>query len=285
MMDYYGQRYQLGIIRKWGPAVKFLILTNIGIFILQEIAGGANAAILTYLGLTPDFFISHFALWQLVTYMFLHGGFGHLLINMLILYMFGVELEDHWGTREFVKYYFICGIGAGLLHLLISWGSPVPVVGASGAIYGLLAAFGILFPNRILTLLLFFILPIQIMAKYLVMIFVGISLFYGIFGGESRVAHFAHLGGMLVGFLYLKFDWRFNLVGNWLHRQSVNRRMRIERADRQRDEQLRDRVDAILDKINEVGYEKLTDEEKRILTQASRNLKSKSRVSDRHGEA
>jgi membrane associated rhomboid family serine protease len=284
-MDYYGQRYQLGVIRRWGPAVKYLILTNIGIFVLQQIVERTNQGMLIYLGLTPDFFVSHFALWQLVTYMFLHGGLWHLLINMLILYMFGVELEDHWGTKEFLKYYFICGIGAGIIHLLISPGSPVPVVGASGAIYGLLAAFGILFPNRILTLLLFFFLPIEIMAKYLVMIFVGISLFYGVFGGESGVAHFAHLGGMLVGFLYLKLDWRTAAISRWLHRKSVNRRMRIARADKQREEQLRDRVDAILDKINEVGFEKLTEEEKRILNQASRNLKSKSRVSDRHGEA
>lgn len=284
-MDYYGQRYELGVIRRWGPAVKYLILTNAGIFLLQQILGEANNAIVAYLGLTPEFFISHFAIWQLATYMFLHGGLWHLLINMLILYMFGVELEDHWGTREFLKYYFICGIGAGVLHLLISLGSPVPVVGASGAIYGLLAAFGILFPNRVLTLLLFFVLPIQILAKYLVMIFVGISLFYGIFGGESGVAHFAHLGGMLVGFLYLKLDWRIPSVGDWLRRKSINRRMRIERADRQREVQLRERVDAILDKINEVGYEKLTNEEKRALTQASRNLRSRTKVSDRHGEA
>lgn len=284
-MDYYGQRYELGVIRRWGPAVKYLILTNAGIFLLQQIFGEANNAIVAYLGLTPEFFISHFAIWQLATYMFLHGGLWHLLINMLILYMFGVELEDHWGTREFLKYYFICGIGAGVLHLLISLGSPIPVVGASGAIYGLLAAFGILFPNRVLTLLLFFVLPIQILAKYLVMIFVGISLFYGIFGGESGVAHFAHLGGMLVGFLYLKLDWRIPSVGDWLRRKSINRRMRIERADRQREVQLRERVDAILDKINEVGYEKLTNEEKRALTQASRNLRSRTKVSDRHGEA
>jgi len=284
-MDYYGQRYQLGVIRPWSPAVKYLILANLGIFLLQQIAERASEEMLTYLGLTPAFFISHGALWQLVTYMFLHGGLWHLLINMLILYMFGVELEDHWGTKEFLKYYFLCGIGAGIFHLLISLGSPVPVVGASGAIYGLLAAFGILFPNRILTLLLFFVLPIQIMAKYLVMIFVGISLFYGIFGGEDGVAHFAHLGGMLVGFLYLKLDWRLAVVGKWLRRRSLNRRLRIERTDRQREEQLRERVDAILDKINEVGYEKLSNEEKRILNQASRDLKSKSRVSDRHGEA
>lgn len=285
-MDYYGQRYQLGVIRRWGPAVKYLIIANTGIFLLQQVAGRAILAdMLTYLGLTPAFFFSHVALWQLVTYMFLHGGLWHLLINMLILYMFGVELEGHWGTKQFLKYYFLCGIGAGVFHLLISLGSPIPVVGASGAIYGLLAAFGLLFPNRILTLLLFFFLPIQIMAKYLVMIFVGISLFYGFFGGESGVAHFAHLGGMLVGFLYLKLDWRLAAMGKWLRRHSVNRRLRIERADRQRENQLRERVDAILDKINEVGYDNLSEEEKRILNQASRNLRSRSRVSDRHGEA
>lgn len=285
-MDYYGQRHELGLVRRWGPAVKFLILTNAGIFLLQQIAGSANDVIVAYLGLSPKFFISNFAIWQLVTYMFLHGGIWHLLFNMLFLYMFGVELEDHWGTKEFVKYYFLCGIGAGFFHLLLSLGDPTPVVGASGAIYGLIAAFGLLFPNRVLTLLLFFVLPIQILVKYFVLIFfVGMTLYYILFERQGVVSHFAHLGGMIVGFAYLKLDWRFSAVGTWLRRKSIDRRMKIERADRQRDEQLRDRVDAILDKINEVGYEKLTDEEKRILTQASRNLKSRTRVSDRHGEA
>ncbi len=285
-MDYYGQRYELGLIRRWGPAVKFLILTNTGIFLLQQIAGQTNVTIMAYLGLAPKFFVSNFAIWQLVTYMFLHGGIWHLLFNMLFLYMFGVELEEQWGTKEFLKYYFLCGIGAGFFHLLLSLGDPTPVVGASGAIYGLIAAFGLLFPNRVLTLLLFFVLPIQILVKYFVLIFfVGMTLYYILFEKQGVVSHFAHLGGMVVGFAYLKLDWRLAGMGKWFRRQSTNRRMRIERADRQREEQLRDSVDAILDKINEVGYEKLTDEEKRILTQASRNLKSQARVSDRHGEA
>ena len=254
--------------------VKYLILANIGVFILQNILGREVELLF---GLVPAMVIYKFAVWQLVTYMFLHGGVLHILINMFVLWMFGAELERYWGSKQFLKFYFICGIGAGIIQILVSVvffpvNMAVPVVGASGAIYGLLIAFALLFPNREIFLLLFFILPVRMKAKYLIMVFAGLALFSGIFGSDAGVAHFAHLGGMLVGFLYLKIDWRFEAFTTWLRRQKASREIVREARHRQKEMRLRESVDAILDKINEVGIENLTEEEKAILHRASRHL-------------
>ncbi|RME02077.1 MAG: rhomboid family intramembrane serine protease, partial [Calditrichaeota bacterium] len=185
--SYRGERFRLGLGGTFTPGVKYLILINIGIFILQKIFGSTMTA---YFGLVPESLLHKFAIWQLFTYMFLHGGILHIFINMLVLWMFGSDLEREWGTREFLKYYFICGIGAGLIQVIFNaWIFPgnrfIPVVGASGAIYGLLLAFALLFPNREIYLLLFFFLPVRIQAKYLAMIFAGIALFSGVFGADN----------------------------------------------------------------------------------------------------
>jgi membrane associated rhomboid family serine protease len=169
------------------------------IFFLQafdSIAGGPS--IVDKFGLRPADVTQKLYLWQVVTYMFLHGGFLHILFNMLSLWMFGSELENVWGARQFTKFFFICGIGAGLLTVLFSPGSAIPTIGASGAVYGILAAFGILFPNRII---IFYIFPIP--AKWFVLI-VGAMAFFSSFSAGSGIAHIAHLGGMLCGLIYLR---------------------------------------------------------------------------------
>jgi hypothetical protein len=181
------------------------------------------------------------------------------------------------------------------------------VIGASGAVYGLLMAFGVLFSDRMITLLILFVLPVHIMAKYLVMIMALLSLLMGVFGDNSGVAHFAHLGGMLVGFVYLKMDWRWRALGrktgslfeyssssgnsgrglaalkNWFRRRTEQRRQMEVVRRRQRELHLRERVDAILDKINEVGYENLSDEEKQILRRASQSLSRENLRSQDYG--
>jgi membrane associated rhomboid family serine protease len=152
--------------------------------------------------------------WQLVTYMFVHAGPSHLLFNMLALWMFGTELERMWGTKDFAKFYFVCGIGAGLFQVLLGilpFGFAaqfylIPVVGASGAIYGVLAAYALYFPSR--PILLFLLFPVP--ARYAVMIFGGLALMFAMSGGGG-IAHTAHLGGLIVGYLYLKGK------GNRLH--------------------------------------------------------------------
>lgn len=273
-MNYSRERYRFRFGPSMTPAVKYLIFVNIGVFILQNIFGPAMTY---YLGLVPRMLFSNFAIWQLGTYLFLHGGIFHLFINMLVLWMFGAEIERHWGSREFLKYYFVCGIGAGFIQVLFNAfifpsNFDIPVVGASGAVYGLLLAFALMFPDREIFLLIFFVLPVQIRAKYLAMIFAGISLFSGVFGADNGVAHFAHLGGMLVGLLYLKVDWRWDQATSWFHRKRASRQIVREAKRRQQQLRLRESVDALLDKINEVGYENLTDEEKDLLKRASQHL-------------
>jgi membrane associated rhomboid family serine protease len=152
---------------------------------------------------------SNFYIWQLITYQFMHGGFMHLFFNMLALWMFGAELESLWGSRKFLIYYLLCGIGAGLVQLFISplFSNPAPTIGASGAIYGILVAFGMTFPNRTIMMFpIFFPIP----AKIFVILFAGMELLNGL-NSSDGVAHFAHLGGAVMGVLLLVFGERMGL--------------------------------------------------------------------------
>lgn len=193
------------------PALKYLIGANVAVFVLQTAVGlfsaAAGSRLLWLFGLSPTEVVGDFRIWQLVTYMFLHGGLLHILFNMLALWMFGVELEHRWGTQNFLKFYFVVGVGAAVLTVLFSFlpfdiaaslrGSIV--VGASGAIYGLLLAYGMYFPNR--QVLLYFLFPIR--AKYFVMI-MGAIAFYSSLTDAGGVANATHLGGLVVAYVYLK---------------------------------------------------------------------------------
>jgi membrane associated rhomboid family serine protease len=184
------------------PAVKILIIANVAVFILNMMPFGDGMTL--FLGLSPQAVFEQFALWQPFTYMFLHstGGIGHILFNMLSLWMIGTELERTWGTRFFAKYYFITGVGAAATSLLLALFSNniyySVTVGASGAIYGLLLAYGMYFPHRMLIL---FIFPVP--ARIAVCI-LGAIAFVSSMSGGGGVAHYAHLGGLVVGYLYLK---------------------------------------------------------------------------------
>ncbi len=262
-MAYYERSYRIGFGGSLTQIVKYLLIINIAVFVLQKIS--PQDFLVQWFGLSPQLAIFKFHIWQFFTYMFLHGGVMHIFFNMLFLWMFGCEVERTLGSKEFLKLYFICGVGAGILHLIFSFNSTV--MGASGAIYGVMVAFAVLFPERVITLLLFFFLPVQLKAKYLVMIFVGISLLS--LGSNDGVAHFAHLGGAAIGFLYLKLDWRLDFLGNWLRQQRESQHAVQKLKRNQAMHEIRERVDEILDKINEVGYDQLSEEEKRILQEAS----------------
>ena len=185
------------------PAIKAIIAVNVVAFIATLML----PSITLKLGLRPADVVGQLHVWQLVTYMFIHAGPTHLLFNMLALWMFGTELERMWGTRFFTKFYFVSGIGAGFFQLLLGilpFGFAAQfyypsVVGASGAIYGVLAAYALYFPSRPIVMFLLFPVP----ARYAVMIMGGLSLVFAM-GGGGGVAHTAHLGGLLVGYLYLK---------------------------------------------------------------------------------
>ncbi len=184
------------------PAVKLLIITNVAVFVLNMIVGDVMTM---RLGLSPQAVFQQLALWQPFTYMFLHSttSIGHILFNMLALWMIGTELGRTWGTRFFAKYYFITGLGAAATSLLLSVFSDSVyysiTVGASGAIYGLLLAFAMYFPHRTLIL---FIFPVP--ARIAVTILGAIAFLSSIGGPGGGIAHSAHLGGLVVGYLYLK---------------------------------------------------------------------------------
>jgi membrane associated rhomboid family serine protease len=187
------------------PAIKLLIIANVVAFVVDYLA--PSAGLVAMFGLSPREVLTRLHIWQPVTYMFLHAGFSHILFNMLALWLFGVELERMWGTKFFTKYYFVCGAGAAATTMALSllpgsigaqlFGSLT--IGASGAVYGLLLAYALYFPNRPIYVYMIFPIP----AKYFVMIMGGISLLSSIGGGDG-VAHTTHLGGLIVGYLYLK---------------------------------------------------------------------------------
>src|SRR5580704_13831438 len=214
----YDTRYRSFNYSSYFPAgVKWLLISNIAIFLLSYIGGSALAPHLRLLALTPVAVVDHFAIWQLFTYMFLHGSIEHILLNMLTLWMFGMTIEQDWGTRRFLKYYFLCGIGAGICAVavreILGVNLSVPTLGASGAIFGLLLAFGVLYPNQIV--LFFFIFPMK--AKYMVMIYGAIA-FLGALNVNSGVSNVAHLGGMAVGYAYLRMRF-FKIDLGYLSRE------------------------------------------------------------------
>ncbi len=204
-MHYGGSHYSFGP-GLMTPAVKMLLWANVGLFLLTALAPSLFYVLTGFFGLTPQAVLTRFWIWQPVTYMFLHGGTGHVLLNMLVLWMFGVQLERLWGSRFFLRYYFVTGVGAGLSTIGVSllpfaFADPTytaVTIGASGAIYGLLAAFALYYPET--PILMFFLFPVP--AKYFVMI-IGAIAFLSVPRGGG-VAHIAHLGGLVVGFLYLR---------------------------------------------------------------------------------
>jgi membrane associated rhomboid family serine protease len=189
--------------RSFPSGVKWLILANVAIYLVYFFTFRWLAAVFFPLQLIPAMVIRG-AFWQPVTYLFLHDpqSIMHILLNMLVLWMFGTPVEETWGTRRFLQYYFLCGIGAGFCVVLVNLiaGNPYQAtIGASGAIYGLLLAYGMLFPNQ--EVLFMFLFPMK--AKYMVMIFGAIA-FLGSFQGGGTVSNLAHLGGMIFGFIYIR---------------------------------------------------------------------------------
>jgi membrane associated rhomboid family serine protease len=193
------------------PAIKALIIANVAIFLLMWLLPGSlRQAMQEFFGLLPAAIFESFRVWQPVTYMFLHDTqlLGHILFNMLALWMFGTELERMWGTNAFLRYYFATGIAAAITTVIVSL-APFPAtarlfdtvtIGASGAIYGLLLAYGLTFPNRPIYIYFIFAIP----AKYFVMIMGAIALLSSIGGSGGGVAHITHLGGLVAGYVMLR---------------------------------------------------------------------------------
>jgi len=182
--------------------IRWLLIVNVAVFLLGWLSPSFDLFAKEYFGLVPAMVVTHFAVWQLATYMFLHGGIWHILWNMLALWMFGSEIEQTWGTRRFLRMYFFCGVGAGICVVILNYlfGSPhVATIGSSGAIYGILLISAMLWPDRVI--LFSFLFPIKM--KYFVMI-IGAIAFLNSRAVNSGVSDIAHLGGMAFGYLFLK---------------------------------------------------------------------------------
>lgn len=314
-------------MRNIPTVTKNLLIINVVAFIATLLLGGMGIDLNDILGL--HFFMAEdFKVWQLFTYMFMHGGFMHLLMNMFMLWMFGMVVENVWGDKKFLIFYLVCGIGAGICQELAQYGSylynglnaydvvnvngmKLPMgdylnlwttVGASGALYGVLLAFGMMFPEERMFIIP---IPVPVKAKWIIVGSIAMELFSAFGTSNDGVAHLAHLGGMFFGFLLIRY-WRKhpysgggfgtsggrqffdNMRNTWeqrTHRNSnaqqggtkwnssaTNQQSRPEsdwdyNARKQREQE---QIDRILDKIRKSGYDSLTKEEKQQLFDSSR---------------
>lgn len=291
------------------PVIKNLLIINGVVYVIQIILGEVVIgglpgwyifnkwfALNPISGIDPAGQSYNFQIWQLLTYMFMHGGFTHILFNMFALWMFGMEIENLWGSKKFLYYYLLAGVAAGLFQLfltpLLSGGSAV-TIGASGAVYGVLIAFGMLFPDR--HIYLYFLFPIR--AKYLIG-FLIILEFLLVDSAGSNVAHLAHLGGALAGFLFIMFDKSIEspvkrkLIGSRYYSsgssftnpfKNIGKNFNINKDNiedakfydingKKEEEVSQEEIDRILDKISQSGYANLTEKEKKILFEASKKM-------------
>jgi len=263
------------------PVVKRLLIANVVVGFVTLVIG--KPIMFGWFAFQPGELI--FRPWGPFTYMFLHGDFMHLAVNMLVLFFFGPPLEARWGEREFFRFYVVCGLGGVALSLIFQ---PVMIVGASAAMYGLMLAFAMNWPTA--PIYVWGIFPVQ--ARYLVGFLGVVALLSSLSSVEgSNVAHFAHLGGLLAGFLYLKADWRPAAGLDRVKRASPPRRRRMAIVPRgesedqhpgaqtgrgrvREDAALYDKVDAVLDKISAHGMASLTADELRLLDEVSRRHRS-----------
>ena len=265
------------------PVVKRLLIANGIVFLVTVVIGPGS--VFKWFAFEPDLWGLIYRPWSPITYMFLHGDFWHLAFNMLVLFFFGPPLEGRWGQQEFLRFYLICGLGGVALSYLFQ---PAWVVGASAAMYGLMLAFAMNWPT--VPIYIWGIFPVQ--AKYLVGFLSVVALLSAVNGAEgSNVAHFAHLGGLIAGFLYLKADWR-SVDGRKRFKNKATKRRRLAIVPRnsegdagrsvfsgdgrraREEAELYDKVDAVLDKISAEGMASLTPEELKILDDVSRRAQS-----------
>jgi membrane associated rhomboid family serine protease len=253
-------------------AIKILISINFVIYVLQSLAGKEDIFFRLF-GLVPNVFISELMLWQPFTYMFFHApyyssiGISHILLNMLGLWVFGRELEQAWGKSKFLKYYFLTGIGSGLITYLFQINSDNPVIGASGAVYGILLAYGISFPNRMLYI--WGLIPIR--SIWLVVIMGSIA-FFGLLGRADGISHVTHISGMFIGYILLKKKWQLADIIFAMRKKTVEFQVQRKEDKALKKKSITRDIDMILEKIKEVGFSGLSNEEQSKLYEASKSL-------------
>ena len=254
-------------------AIKVLISVNFAIFILQSIST-SETMFFSNFGLVPKLVWSQLKIWQPFTYMFFHGDIWHVLINMFVLWMFGSELERAWGKKQFLRFYFITGVGSGLGTMLFGLHSIVPIVGASGAIYGVLLAYGVMFPNR--TVYLYGIIPIK---SIWFVIGIGAIAFFSSFNNFTNISHLTHLFGMIIGYFYLKRPVHFRALWFSVFKKVLEYRIQNQEKKISHSIEMEKDLNSLLDKINKEGFSSLTQEEEERLYKNSKVL-SKNKKKD-----
>ena len=304
MNNYYRPR-GFGGFFTFPPVIKNLLIINGIVFFLQIILENTiegRILLNKWLALNPINISGYidwpfnFQIWQLITYQFMHGSLSHIFFNMLMLWMFGASIEEIFGSKKFLIFYLLAGVSAGLLHLFVSpffGGGQAITIGASGAVYGIMIAYAMFFPDNLI--FLYFLIPVK--AKYMIGFLIVIE-FLAIDSASSNVAHLAHLGGALFGFLYIMFDKNsFVSLKNVFKKsyyyksnpkkdiftnpfsKSYSSNTDAEDAKyydikNKNDEEISQaEIDAILDKISQSGYQNLSEREKKILFQASKKMK------------
>ena len=253
-------------------AIKILVSVNFGIYILQSVSGKEDIFFRLF-GLVPTSFISDFMLWQPFTYMFFHApfyssvGISHILLNMLGLWVFGRELEEAWGKNNFLRFYFITGIGSGLITYMFQMGSDNPVIGASGAVYGILLAYGISYPNRMLYI--WGLIPVRSMWLVIIM---GTVAFFGVLGNSDGISHVTHISGMIIGYILLKKKWRWRDIWFAIRKKTVEFQVQRYEEKSAKKRMLQKDIDIILDKIQKVGFSGLSDKEQSKLYESSKSM-------------
>ena len=247
-------------------AIKVLVSVNFGIFVLQTLSN-AEGLFFPLFGLVPRMVWAELMIWQPFTYLFFHGGIWHVLINMFVLWMFGSELERLWGKSHFLKFYFVTGVGSGLLTMLFSLQSITPIVGASGAVYGVLLAYGLTYPNR--QIYLYGIIPIK---SIWFVIGIGMIAFMSSFNNISQVSHITHLSGMLIGYLMLKRPVEWRSLWFSIRKRTLEYRVVQEEKKATHRKKIEQDIDIILDKINREGFDSLSQKEQDSLYKGSRSL-------------
>lgn len=247
------------------PFIKVMLIANVVIFIAQRL----YPELTQQLGLVPARFFSEFPnlFYQPLTYMFLHGSFWHILFNMFFLWMFGTEIEHRWGSKAFSRFYVLAGLAGAFLCLVFNASQPYPIIGASAAIYGILVAYWVMFPNR--QLYIYFLFPVKV--KWAIP---GLMLL-GFLFSAGNIAHMAHLGGVVFALIYMKMDWRWVYFTRWLKNKRYRQHEVKLKKNRHQAEDIMKRIDAILDKINEVGIENISKSDRKFLEEASSELSKK----------
>lgn len=299
----------LGGFRFFPPVIKGLLIVTTVAFIFQLIINNLSFsgvpgwyyldryfALNPIIGVDPAGRAFNFQIWQLITYQFMHGGFWHIFFNMLLLWMFGIEIENLWGSKKFLVFYLLSGIGGGLTQVFISpliSNFAAFTIGASGAVFGVMIAFGMTFPNRYIFMIF---PPIPIKAKYLIA-FLVVFEYLSVGNANEPIAHLVHLGGAFTAFVFILYDRRHNVNYDRLFKKAKNifnqpvkkkypfrapldnlkNKDAVEDAEfyeinekKKKKDITQDEIDRILDKISKSGYQNLTDEEKKTLFEASK---------------